>query len=94
VDDVLSKRGLTRHVALTVPTFTLALAQLASVDMVAVLPRRLVASCGARFGLSYAELPFKRKPDRIVSIVPKSAMMDKGIAFLVDLLGDAAEHWK
>lgn len=73
------------------PTFTLALAQLASVDMVAVLPRRLVANGAARFGLTHAELPFKRKPDPVVAVVPKSAMMDKGIAFVVDLLADAAK---
>jgi DNA-binding transcriptional LysR family regulator len=91
VDDKLSKRGLTRQVTLTVPTFTLALAQLASADMVAVLPRRLVASCAARFGLTYTELPFKRKPDPMVAVVPKSAMTDKGIAFVIDLLADAAE---
>jgi DNA-binding transcriptional LysR family regulator len=90
VDDILSKRGLTRRVALTVPTFTLALAQLGSVDMVAVLPRRLVANGAARFGLTYAELPFRRKPDPVVAVVPKSAMVDKGIAFVVDLLADAA----
>jgi DNA-binding transcriptional LysR family regulator len=90
VDDILSKRGLTRRVALTVPTFTLALTQLGNVDMVAVLPRRLVTNGAARFGLTYAELPFKRKPDPVVAVAPKSAMMDKGIAFVVDLLAEAA----
>ena len=59
--------------------------------MVAVLPRRLVASCAARFRLTYTEFPFKRNLDPMVAVVPKSAMTDKGIAFVVDLLADAAE---
>ena len=32
-----------------------------------------------------------RKPDPVVAVVPKSAMMDKGIAIVVDRLADAAK---
>jgi len=58
VDEFLAKRGLKRRIALTVPTFMMALAQLSSSDLIASLPRRLVTSHAARFGLAIAELPF------------------------------------
>jgi len=90
VDDLLAKRGLKRRIALTVPTFMTALAHLSSSDLIAALPRRLVASHAARFGLTFVELPFKRKPDPIVAVATKAAMMDKGIAFVVDVLAASA----
>ncbi len=42
VDAKLAEMGLARRVALTVPNFTLALAQLAESNLVATLPRHLV----------------------------------------------------
>ena len=86
VDDLLAKRGLKRRIALTVPTFMMALAHLASSDLIAALPRRLVASHAARFDLVSAELPFKRKPDPIFAIATRAAMMDDGISWLMDVL--------
>src|SRR4051794_39098567 len=86
VDDVLAKQGRTRRIALTVPTFMMALAHLANSELVAALPRRLVAIHAARFGLTSVELPFKRKPDPIVAVAPKAAMTDRGIAFVIDVL--------
>ena len=64
----------------------MALAHLSSSDLIASLPRRLVTSHAARFGLVTAELPFKRKPDPIVAVATRAAMMDDGIAWLMDLL--------
>jgi DNA-binding transcriptional LysR family regulator len=90
VDDLLAKRGAKRRIALTVPTFMMALAHLSGSDLIAALPRRLVASHAARFELTFVELPFKRKPDPIVAVATKAAMMDKGIAFVVDVLAASA----
>ena len=83
-------RFLLRRLALTVPTFMMALAHLSSSDLIAALPRRLVASQAARFGLVFVELPLERKPDPIVAVATKAAMMDKGIAFVVDVLAASA----
>jgi DNA-binding transcriptional LysR family regulator len=44
LDDILSEQGLTRRVALTVPTVTLALAAVAASDMLAVVPNLLTAA--------------------------------------------------
>ncbi len=94
VDDLLAKRGLKRRIALTVPTFMMALAHLASSDLIAALPRRLVASHAARFDLVSAELPFKRKPDPVFAIATRAAMMDDGISWLMDLIVSSVASWK
>ena len=86
VDELLARRGLKRRIALTVPTFMMALAHLPNSNLIAALPRRLVASHGARFGLVSAELPFKRKPDQIQAVATRAAMMDDGIAWLMQVL--------
>jgi DNA-binding transcriptional LysR family regulator len=86
VDEVLAERGLERRVALTVPSFAMALAHLTSSDLIAALPRRLVARHAARFGLVSAELPFARKPDPIQAVATRAAMMDAAIAWLVEAI--------
>jgi DNA-binding transcriptional LysR family regulator len=83
VDEMLAKRGLERRVALTVPTFMMALAHLSSSDLIAALPRRLVLRHAAQFGLVFVDLPFKRKSDSIEAIATKAAMRDAGIAWLM-----------
>src|SRR5262245_11692416 len=65
VDELLARRGRARRVELTVPTFMAALAYLSSSDLIAALPRRLVQQNAARFGLTFVDLPFKRKSDSI-----------------------------
>jgi DNA-binding transcriptional LysR family regulator len=86
VDEVLAKRGHKRRIVLTVPTFMMALAHLSSSDLIATLPRRLVERHAARFGLAFVELPFKRKPDPIKAVATKAAMMDAGIAWLMNVI--------
>jgi DNA-binding transcriptional LysR family regulator len=90
VDEALAKRGLTRRVVLTVPTFLLALVHLSNSDLIAALPRRLVEREAARFALAFVEMPLKRKPDPIHAVATKAAMMDAGIAWLMDLLVHAS----
>jgi DNA-binding transcriptional LysR family regulator len=84
VDTMLAKRGLQRRIALTVPTFMMALAHLSGSDLIAALPRRLVRRHAAQFGLVYVDLPFKRKSDSIKVIATKAAMQDAGIAWLME----------
>jgi len=94
VDEKLEKRGIKRRVALTVPNFMMALAHLSKSDMIAALPRRLVASEALRFGLVSAELPFKRKPDQIRAVATRAAMMDDGVAWFMQVLVNSVTDWR
>jgi DNA-binding transcriptional LysR family regulator len=87
VDVALAKQGLTRRVALTVPNFHFALSVLAETEMVSALPRRFVEIHGARFSIVAVKLPLSLPHFSINVVVPKVAMMDAGLAWLVQLLG-------
>ena len=91
VDEMLAKRGLSRRIALTVPNFMMALALIAETDLIAALPRRLVAMHAARLGLTSTEAPLPFRRDRIQAVVSKAAMMDAGVAWLFGVLYDAQQ---
>ena len=76
-----------RRIALTVPNFMLAFALIAETDLIAALPKSLLAMHGARFGLIGTALPFPTRRFQIRAIVPKVAMMDAGVEWLYGLLG-------
>jgi DNA-binding transcriptional LysR family regulator len=87
VDVELAKRGLTRRVALTVPNFIFALSVLADTEMVSAVPRRFVEIHGARFDVVAVQAPLPLPRFSINVVLPKVAMMDAGLAWLVRLLG-------
>lgn len=62
VDRSLDALGLTRRVVCAVPLFFPALATVAESDLVATLPRRLVARTAARFDLEARDPPFDIRP--------------------------------
>jgi DNA-binding transcriptional LysR family regulator len=88
IDEMLAKRGSRRRVVLTVPSFVMALTHLANSDLLAVLPRRVVHQHAATLGLTAVELPFRRKSDPIHAVVTKAAMMDAGVAWLMELFAE------
>jgi DNA-binding transcriptional LysR family regulator len=91
VDRTLEGRGLSRRVALTVPNFLLALAIVARTDLLAALPRRVATMHGAMFGVHVAEVPLPLlglTPVR--ALAPRVALMDAGIAWLLDMLAASA----
>jgi len=89
VDELLAKRGLRRRIVLTVPTFMMALAHLSSSDLIAAaLPRRLVERHAARYALAAVELPLKRKSDLIQAVATKAAIMDAGVGWLMQQIGE------
>jgi DNA-binding transcriptional LysR family regulator len=90
VDEILARQGRSRRLALTVPNFMLALAVIADTDLIGALPRRLVAMHSGRFGLTASEAPFPLSRDHIRAIVPKVALMDAGVAWLMDMLEQSA----
>jgi DNA-binding transcriptional LysR family regulator len=87
VDVELAKEGLVRRVALTVPNFSFALSVLAETEMISALPRRFVEIHGARFGIVAVKAPLPLPRFSINIVLPKVAMMDTGLAWLVQLLG-------
>lgn len=86
VDLALTKRGLKRRVALTVPNFMMALSLIAESDLIGAVPRRFVAAHGARFGVTGIDVPLPLPRSRIRAITPKVALMDAGLAWLFNLL--------
>jgi DNA-binding transcriptional LysR family regulator len=90
VDRALEARGLTRRVAVTVPSFMWALATVAETDLLAALPRRLVGAYGRQFGVIAVDSPVPLKRFRIHAVASHAAMNDAGVAWLVALLERAA----
>jgi len=86
VDRMLADRGLSRRVAVTVPNFMMALAQLADSDLIATLPRHLVACHAARFSLTTFSVPLPWKLDTVRVIASQAAMADAGIAWMFELM--------
>lgn len=89
VDDALAGQGLARRVALTVPDFVSALATVAETDLIATMPRRFLAMHAARFAVVSREVPLRLRAFTIKAAVPKVALMDAGLAWLFDRLGEA-----
>ena len=59
IDKLLSKEGLTRNVALFVPTFHLALDICSRTDLIFAMPRLVAEKDAERYGLVIKELPLK-----------------------------------
>ena len=86
VDDLLAERGRARRVALTVPNFMFALAVVAETDLISALPRRFAARHAPRFGVTAVDAPLPMTSFRLNAIVPVVALMDAGLAWLLDTL--------
>lgn len=86
VDNILARKGRARRVTLTVPNFMLALAAIAESDLIAALPRQLVARHAARFGLATTEPPWPLLSAPIRAVTTKAAMLDAGVAWLFEML--------
>lgn len=89
VDQSLERQGLARRVALTVPNFMMALTIIAETDLIAALPRRLALRHAQRFGVTSAEAPLALPRFRISAVAPSVALMDAGVAWLLDMLTSA-----
>jgi DNA-binding transcriptional LysR family regulator len=88
LDDTLAERGLKRRIALTVPNFMMALAIIADSDLIAALPKQLVARHGARFGVVGLKSPLPPRRDKIRLIASKAALLDAGLNWLFETLKD------
>lgn len=87
VDDVLTRQGFSRRVALTVPNFMFALAVVAETDLVSAVPKRFAAMYAGRFGIVSLDAPLPLGSFRLNAITPKVAMMDTGLSWIFGALG-------
>lgn len=88
VDEVLSKKGYSRRIALTVPNFMFALAVVAETDLVCALPRRFASMYAPRFGVVVLEAPLPLGRFKLHAVASKAALMDEGLAWLYGALAD------
>ncbi len=86
VDDALARQGRERRVALSVPSFLMALSVIAETDLATALPRRFVAMHAARFGVAGTAPPLRLPRFRIRAIAPRVALMDAGVAWLFETM--------
>jgi DNA-binding transcriptional LysR family regulator len=91
VDMELERLGRSRRIAVIVPHFMIALTALTDTDLIAALPRSLVQAQGARFELSSVAAPLTLPVSPLFAVVPQVALMDAGLAWLLDRVERAAE---
>ena len=89
VDEVLAGDGLSRRVALTVPNFMFACAILPATDLLCAIPRRFAGLYAVPFGIAIQDPPLPLGRFRLNAFIPKVALMDPGLAWLFDRLGNA-----
>src|SRR5262245_41549913 len=91
IDNILEARGLKRRVVLAAPTFLLALAAVAETDLVFAAAETPLRSQAKRFGLVIAPTPLPIQSDHIMAIVPRSALADAGVVWLIEEVARAIE---
>jgi DNA-binding transcriptional LysR family regulator len=82
VDTWLRTKGYTRRIALTVPTYLLAFGIVAESDLVAVVPKQLIARLGKKLGVRAMPLPLEPGIDEIFLHHPAVADTEPGSAWL------------
>ena len=86
VDLLLAERGHQRRIALTVPSFHMAVAAIASSDLIGAIPRRFAIEAAQTYAVELVEPPFTMGAGDLNAIVPRAAMEDRGIAWLAESL--------
>jgi DNA-binding transcriptional LysR family regulator len=90
VDRLLAEHGHERRIALTVPSFFMAAAAIASSDLVGALPRHFAIEAARTYPLRIVEPPFAMGSASLHAIVPRAAMLDRGIRWLVQQVVNVA----
>jgi len=92
VDEALAEKGLSRRITVTAPNFMTALAMVAETDLLATLPRQLALRHARRFGVKCVEPPLTLPRFQISAVVPRVAMEDAGVSWLLDCLARVARE--
>ncbi len=82
VDRWLRDQGSSRTIAITVPHYLQALHLVGDSDLLAILPRRLIAALGARIGVASVPLPMPQTPDRQWLLHPPHLNRDPALTWL------------
>ena len=90
VDDVLGKAGLSREIALRIPHFMVAPGLIASSDMVATLPRRVVARSAMGNRLTTLEPPFETRTFTMVAAWHAARLEEPAVRWFRDLVVEVA----
>lgn len=90
VDSKLAEKGHARRIVLTVPSFAMAMPQIADSDLIATLPRHLVALHARRFKLITCRVPLPWTPDPIRVVAARAALADAGVRWLFQAVQRAA----
>ncbi|MEY9594189.1 DNA-binding transcriptional LysR family regulator [Bradyrhizobium yuanmingense] len=86
IDTWLRSKGIERHISLVVPGYLEALHVAARTDLVAFVPRRLIAALSKQFGLVAVTPPFDPGIDEQFMFHPTRAQMDPGSIWLRRLM--------
>ncbi len=90
VDHVLRKAGLSREIALRIPHFLVAPTLVASSDMVATLPRRVVALSAMSDRLTTFEPPFEARKFTMVGAWHARRLEEPAVRWFRDLVVEVA----
>lgn len=90
VDHVLAKAGLSREIALRIPHFLVAPALVASSDLVATLPRRVVARSALSDRLTTFEPPFEARKFTMVVAWHAQRLEQPAVRWFRDLVVEVA----
>ncbi|MDE5463477.1 LysR family transcriptional regulator [Bradyrhizobium sp. CSS354] len=86
IDTWLRTKGIDRHIALVVPGYLEALHVVARTDLVAFVPRRLIAALSKQLGLVTVTPPLDPGIDEQFMFYPTRAQMDPGSIWLRRLM--------
>ena len=88
IDEWLRREGMERRVALTVPSYLQALRMASQSDLVAFVPRRLIAAYGGTFSLMAVAPPLDPGKDEQFMFYPTRAKADPGSIWLRQIIAD------
>jgi DNA-binding transcriptional LysR family regulator len=90
VDRNLAEHGLERRIVLTVPSFFMAISAIASSDLVGALPRQFARRAELNHDIEIVEPPLDMLPSDLHAVVPRAAMLDHGIKWLLSEVEEVA----
>jgi len=90
VDRKLAEHGLQRRIVLTVPSFFMAAAAIASSDLIGALPRHFAREVAQAFDVEVLEPPLDMLSSDLHAVVPRAALLDHGIAWLLQQVEEVA----
>lgn len=86
IDEALQRRGRSRRVALTVPSFMLALAALEQTELIVAVPLSLAKAEARRFGAHWVPAPLPIRSYSLQAVATRAALQDPAVAWLYEAL--------